>query len=81
MARPMMLGPALNQVAVDIEDKSLIRGPNLLAEYVPAQRGDAAIAVFPGKPCQIDICKFLADREVDGERDKGSPAGSWRAPR
>src|SRR6476620_3992389 len=72
MAGPVMFCPALDQIATDLENKCLIREVNesLLAEYVPAQRGDAAIAVLSGKLRQGEVRKLLAGRKIDDKCDK-----------
>src|SRR4030081_2728535 len=61
MAGPMMFGPALNEIALDGENKCLVCEVNerLLAEYVLAQRRDPAIVVLAGKSRQVNVGKLL----------------------
>lgn len=72
VAGPVMLGPALQEIALNAEDKCLIREVNerLLAEYVLAQRRDPAIAVFTGNSRQVDVGKFPAVRKIQRKCDK-----------
>ncbi len=72
VAGPVMLGPALQEIALNAEDKCLICEVNerLLAEYVLAQRRNSAIAVFAGNSRQLNVGKFPTIRKIHRKCDK-----------